>query len=118
MKRDMDLIREILIAMEERPAEARGETLHVADRSDTEVAYHLRLLVDAGFITAIKASSNAGPAWLPLDLSMKGHDFLDAARDKTRWTKATTLMKEKAGGFALDVLRDLLVGMVRGTISP
>jgi len=114
----MDLIRENLMAREARPAEARGETLQLADRSETQVTYHLGLLVDAGFITAIKASSNAGPAWLPLDLTMKGHDFLDAARDNTRWTKAIAIMKDKAGGFALDVLKDLLVGMMRGTVGP
>jgi hypothetical protein len=44
---------------------------------------------------------------LHYSISWNGHEFLNAARDNTRWEKAKGAMA-KAGGFVLPVLMQLL----------
>ncbi|HEY9074714.1 MAG TPA: DUF2513 domain-containing protein [Desulfobaccales bacterium] len=53
MKRDMDLIREILLAIEANPKyHADDLKLRFPSHSEDEVSYHCRLLVDAKLIDA------------------------------------------------------------------
>jgi hypothetical protein len=122
MKRDMDLVRDLLLRLESvslpnnTPA-----TLTVTSRDVTlpgddplAVTYHLRLLVDAGFVEATNLSR--------LDffgvkgLTWRGHDFLDSVRDLKIWHEA----KEgatKAGGFTVDLLFDLAKGLLKTQIE-
>ena len=54
MKRDMDLIRELMLTIESRDdTEYWAEDLEISgDRDIAEIKGHLQLLVDAGFIKA------------------------------------------------------------------
>ena len=50
MKRDMDLVREILLAIESFPFDGDAHEILIQGRSQDEVAYHLKLLCEAGLI--------------------------------------------------------------------
>ena len=52
MKRDMDLIREILLECEEQDGTDRMIQVKIEGHSDEEINYHMVLLKDAGFIEA------------------------------------------------------------------
>ncbi len=88
MKRDMDLVRAILIEMEKWTPGQDGGEIEVQGRTPEEITYHLGLMHEAGLIKAINASSHDGEAWLPLKILWDGHEFLDAARSDTVWAKA------------------------------
>ena len=108
MKRDMDLVRSILLQVEERSGPSMEELLP-ADRSVEELeryAHHTRILIDAGFLTGIDASSMDGPDWLDLQLSWPGHEFLSTLRDPTVWQRAKGVA-EKAGGASFQVLLEV-----------
>jgi hypothetical protein len=84
VKRDLELVREIIKMIEEDPeADNRADVrLDIPGRTDEEMAYHLDLLLDAGFI-------NARPEDLIVNgLTWKGHEFLDNIRNDTFWNKA------------------------------
>ena len=51
MKRNMELVRKILFALEERTSTVGG-SLMVEGHSREEVAYHCNLLFDAGLVRA------------------------------------------------------------------
>lgn len=108
MKRDMDLAREILLALEEMPADEEVE-LNLEGYSQEEISYHVRLLSEAGLIEAEDRSGYGGDDWQPERLTWAGHDFLEASRDQGRWEKATKLVKEKVGGITLDALKAILI---------
>ena len=84
MKRDMDLIRQILLAVE---AESQG--LIDSKYSKEQVAQHVALLQEAGFVNAAIARNhvNHPTAFVIHDLTWSGHEFLDAMRDDTLWNK-------------------------------
>ena len=52
MKRDMDLIREILFAVEKHDDKSGWIRVVIEGHSNEEVNYHLLLLKDAGFMEA------------------------------------------------------------------
>ena len=112
MKRNMDLIRTILLEIEKVNYEGGWINLQMAGYSDNEVSYHVMLLTEAGLIDAIDLSTNTVFAWAPKRLTWYGHEFIEASRDDTRWEKVKTIMKEKGGGFAFDVMKSLLITLM------
>jgi len=76
MKRDMELIRLILLDIE-------GETkVDLSPYSKEQIYEHKLLLRDAGFIHGMAIS---GPDFAVQSITMEGHNFLDAARDNKKW---------------------------------
>jgi len=82
MRRNMDLIRAILLSLEEKGYYPINETPAIEGYSIKEVSFHCLLCCDA------KLVSEDPP--LNLDrrvyLTMAGHDFCDLARDDERWS--------------------------------
>jgi hypothetical protein len=107
MKRDMDLIREILLKIEDYPDTDMGDVPKVEGYSEKEIYYNIWLLHDAGFIEAYDLSAGGDLTFFPKRLTWAGCEFLDSARDGRRWKQAKDIMKT-TGGFALDVLAMLL----------
>ena len=88
MKRDMDLIRQILLDLEESGAYTNWMDIDIEAYSPEQMDYHLELLVEAGLISV--ASSERGRSrQLPVRITWAGHEFLDAARDESRWQTVT-----------------------------
>jgi hypothetical protein len=110
----MDLIRQILMAVED--AEFTGgpiRHLKFEGHSEQEVAYHVMLLHEGGLVHALSASrSQSFDQWYPAYLTWEGHEFLEAARDDTRWNHAKDYLKEKGGPMIFEVLKAILLAYV------
>lgn len=118
MQRNMDLIRTILFALEEAPESDLGgwTTLEIEGHSAIEVSEHVRLLHESGLIDAQDASTMQTYRWHPQRLTWEGHEFLEAARNDSRWKRATDAVAEKGGGLTLDVLKALLIQYTRQAV--
>ena len=117
MKRDMDLVRNILLALEESNSDPlEWVNLKFDGRSDLEVSYHIRLLNEAGLIDAIDASSMDGTEWHAQCLTAFGHDYLDSVRDPEIWAQTKEGAK-KVGGFSLEVLGAIAKGLLKKKIE-
>ena len=90
MKRDMDLIREVLLEVEKVEGWDDWKQIEFKDRDPEEISYHVMLLAEAGLIEAKKICD--GGAWLPMRLTWEGHEFLDAARNDTVWKKTKDII--------------------------
>jgi hypothetical protein len=109
MKRDMDLIRSILLEIEKLPPTDEISELLIEGTDADEINYHLKLLHQAGLIEAVNASSMDGDAWIIRSLTWNGHEFLEASRNQTLWNKTKALVMEKGGGLSFEVLKQALV---------
>jgi hypothetical protein len=88
MKRDMDLIRKIMLEIEQNADPMAWVKIDIPDHSATEVSYHIKLLYEQGLVEANDCSDLGGISWKAKNLTYEGHDFLDAARSDTVWNKA------------------------------
>lgn len=105
MKRDMDLIRAILMELEELPENGGCNDVAVPGHSDQEIFAHVRLLNEAGLIEAVDFSTMDRMVWKPKRLTWDGHEFLDAYRDETFWDKGKELVLKAGGGLTLEGLK-------------
>jgi hypothetical protein len=122
MQRDMDLIRELLLKLEALPMRLGeivvipldAEEIAVPGYDSNQVDYHLTQIPKSGFIDEGGASPMVGIGFRCL--TPAGHDFLDSVRDPETWAK-TKKAAVRAGGFTLDLLRDLAKGFVKKQIE-
>lgn len=89
MKRDWDLVREILFAVEDLPPEATdGLRVSALEAYPPQlVAYHIEMLHQAGLLNAIVEKTSAGTAATANSLTWEGHEFLDSIRQDSIWEK-------------------------------
>jgi hypothetical protein len=113
MKRDMDLIRKILLAVELIESPRGAGPLRFDDYDDVDVSYHVMLLHEAGLIRARDDSGHGDFVWDPIRLTWAGHEFLDAARSETLWNKAKGLVLKSGSGLLFDVLKPLLTELIK-----
>ena len=122
MKRDMDLVRELLLRIEAQHIAAGSVLLLLYDRPPLkaenenmdEIAYAMRMIEGAGFLDLTDTQPAIGVALL--GLSWRGHDFLDSVRDPEIWRKAKD-GAQKAGGFTVGLLGELAKGLIRTQIE-
>jgi hypothetical protein len=112
MKRDLDLIRRILLATEEAPDFSLScSDLASEDQPVATIARHVRLVEEAGYLEAnlLDLEGHGVLDGTISRLTWSGHEFLEAARDNTTWQKAKRAVADKAGGTPLEVIKALLI---------
>jgi hypothetical protein len=114
MKRDMDLLREILLVIEESSS-LEGCQVKIPGRSTEEVYYNAQQAHDAGLIDTRFA--HGSPDFHVIRLTYQGHEFLDAARSDTRWTKAKEIVIKNTGTLSLEALKLTLETLIRHTLG-
>ena len=108
MKRDMDLIRQILLTLENAEEFETPLNLTVDGYDENEIVYHVYLLDQAGLIKAFDFSNDTFPDWRASHLTWSGHEFLAAAKDDTRWKKAKALITKHGGTATFEIVKTLL----------
>ena len=108
MKRDMDLIRSILLQVEATDDPQEWIDPEVEGRSELEVSYHVMLMDQGGLLEAMDRSAIGIFRWSARRLTWRGHEFLDAARQEGRW-RDCLLAAGGDGSVNLEVLEGLLV---------
>ena len=86
MKRDMDLIREILLETEKMPAMEMWTAVPLLGHDLNEVVAHVELAKEAGLVDAQVLLR--GPDACVLRLTNSGYEFLEASKQKTLWEQA------------------------------
>jgi hypothetical protein len=106
MKRDMNLVREILLGIEANPASERWDwpSAFKGRRDEHEVSEHLRLLKEAELI------EGKGGFY---ELTWEGNEFLDAARNSKIWGT----LKEKLLGEAVSCTLSAIIKAAHSLIE-
>ncbi len=109
MQRNMDLVRTILLRMESDPSGRAPRDLGIISYSSEEVGYHAHIMAQEGLIDGVDITTmrSKGPEVLPTKLTWKGHEFLDLARDQTRWNQAKAIIS-KVGSAPISVWSKVL----------
>lgn len=116
MKRDLDLARNILLAVEnnENAVGASFVIIEIPNRSQKEISYHVELLHEAGLIEAKDFSRGSRHyEWYPERLTWLGHEFLDSARDEDLWNRAKNKLTKETKNFSLGMLKTVLTELAK-----
>jgi Hypothetical protein (DUF2513)/Restriction endonuclease len=113
MKRDLSLIRKLVLMVEDAPT-GWAPKLAVDEYSESQVGYHAHLLVEAGLARGVDVTTHGseGPQALITSLTWAGHEFAELARDDDRWNKALGSIINGAQAITFEALKGLLVSAV------
>jgi hypothetical protein len=118
MKRDMELIRKLVLALEAEPGYPKNG-VKVEGYSDEEIGYHSHLMMEDGLAHGVNVTHHGSPcpAAELTRLTWKGHEFADAVRDEARWKNAMTFIKEKAGAATVAMLTAVLTDLMKKSLG-
>lgn len=111
MKRNPELIRNILLKIEANPPAQPMPSLECAGHTPEEVLEHVMLLKDGGFIEAF-VEGFEGPCfpaqfWI-YRMPWVGQEFLAKARNDTLWKKVVAQAEEKGMPTSISIINSLL----------
>ena len=108
MKRDMDLVRNLLLATER--ADCAIDAMDLYDEySNDQVAFHVEMMTAHGLIDArCKYSHEGSPLIVKINgLTWEGYDYLDAIRSDSVWQRSKAAIKEAVGDAPLSVIKEV-----------
>jgi hypothetical protein len=117
MKRDMDLLRAILLAVESNDDPQAVITPTVEGYTELQVCHHIALLADAGLLSARERSAIGVYYWSAGQLTWAGHEFLDCVRDDALWAEVKRLVQDASAGQAFRLLEDTALARLRQRIE-
>jgi hypothetical protein len=110
MKRDMDLIRLLLLEVES------GEKPEAMDHyTEEQILYHCELAIEADLLDGQVVHGAQGDAVGARiqRLTWGGHEFLDAAREDSVWSQAKKKTIETGGSWTMEGLKLILFELAR-----
>lgn len=115
MKRDMDLVRKILLKIEEDYVSTAVYNIKIDGYSDEQIAYHCKILYEAGLISDYKAQygSNELYSFGVGSLTWDGNDYLDKVRDDSTWGKVKKVAKEKGVPLLIDTVTVISAELIK-----
>jgi hypothetical protein len=115
MKRDMELIRELMLAIESQDGDFNYESVEKIGYEEPQIDYHLGLLIEAGLVVGEVHPLQGGysPIIVVDKLSWEGHEFLDNARNESVWKGTMKQVKEKGEGISIALLTQLLISAAK-----
>ena len=109
MKRDLELIRSLLFAVEKNEDPMALVDPKVEGYNELQISYHVMLMADAGLIKATDRSAIGVFRWSASHLTWAGHELLDAARHDDVWKQVTGGISETGENIPFELLKKLLL---------
>jgi len=93
MKRDMDLVRKMLLAIE-TDSSGFAPKIEIPNYTQEQIGYHAVLLGEAGLAIVVNVTSagSKSPEAMITRLTWTGHEFVDAARENQTWNQAKDMI--------------------------
>lgn len=111
MKRDMELIRKMVLLVEDNPSGWAPRRIEIEGYTHEQIAYHSYLLVDSGLASGSEVThlGSSGPEYKLTHLTSAGHDFADSARPQYIWDEVVADIRKKGIASAtIEVFKKLL----------
>lgn len=110
MKRDMSLVRDILLWMEKQEHGYADGQPQIEGYSEEEIGYHLYLMGQAGLVSVGDTTTlgSKSPRAYIESMTWFGHEFLDASNDEKIWKKAKENLLKPAATVSFEVLLEWL----------
>lgn len=105
MKRDMDLIRKVVLA-----AEAGPQFPEFDGYTKDEIKYHQMLAIEAGLLKGLIHRDSRRHTEIPAvviikDVTWEGHDFIQAIRDDASWGKVKKFLADSGKQASLEMIK-------------
>ena len=120
MKRDMDIVRKLLlyleVAVDYKPL--RSSDIAIGGYSDAQIGYHLGILADGGLIDVIDTNTKDSKVFscFVKGITWQGHEFLDSVRDDGVWSHTMEKLKP-VGSASIDIVKSVAIAYVSSKLG-
>ncbi len=117
MKRDMDLVRGILLKIEDEFVDTEIRNLSVEGYDMQTVAYHCQIMYDAGLLIEYNPieCDQGLLGFIVGGLSWDGNDYLDKIRDNSIWSKTKETITKKGLPLIFDTIKTVSTAFITAT---
>lgn len=107
MRRDWELVRQILLKLEDLSTTSSYLSPDGVPGYDPEIiSYHMQLMDEAGLIKAkCLKTSGQGLRCNAISMTWEGHEFLDKIKNDSNWNKVKGIAREKGLDLSFDVIK-------------
>ena len=115
MKRDMDLVRLILLKIEEEYKSTALIDLKIDGYDKETIAYHCKILCEAGYISNYNPIYAGDKLWdfSVGSLTWEGNEFLDKIRDNSFWHKTKEVITKKGLPLVVDTIKTVATDLIK-----
>lgn len=122
MKRDLDLLRDMLLVIESIEAKSQRviniETFYHLCSDSYTVSQHIRLLLDSGFIEADGPLYNGDAADFYITrITSSGYDYLDSVRNPGIWAATKAKLQTLGGSATLEIVKTIAIDLVKDYVA-
>ena len=124
MKRDLDIVRSVLLTAEaaDRPVDESALLGCCGDMR--RLAFHVELMHGRGLVDAAVSYDGFGEQPLSVEVrsvTWEGYDYLDAIRSPKVWARAKAVISEAVGDTSLSVVKEvctmIAIGMAKASLG-
>jgi hypothetical protein len=114
MKRDLDLVRELMLKIEALPA-GPSVQYRMDEVEDPVLLAHLQLLIAAGLVNGkISQTRGArGDVMIISGLTWEGHEWIETVRSPAVWDKTKTTLLENGGALSFELTKAVATQILR-----
>lgn len=118
MKRNWDVIRKIMIKLEDIPDEGGQLNSDSVAGVDNETAfYHMRLMIEAGLAVGGCSECVGALHGYLMRLTWEGHELLDKIRRDTVWNRIKDTAKKKGIDLSDEVVKGIAKALIEGMLA-
>jgi hypothetical protein len=114
MKRDMDLVRNIMLKAESLPP---GPPIlyRVSEVEDLVLLHHLELLIEAGLLRGkiTRSQGSRGDVIGVSGLTWEGHEWIETVRSDRVWEETKTTLLENEGALTFELTKAVAARIYR-----
>lgn len=119
MKRDLELIRIILLQIEQHVV-LEPFDMQIDGYEQGLVNFHLQLLDEAGLIEIFLDKDETGSILIaqPIRITWNGYEFLDMARNNSIWEKSKKFISQKSISVSISLFIEVMKIMINDLLQP
>ena len=118
MKRDLDLVRQLMLQIEALPA-APPVQYRMSEIEDPVLLAHLEMLIEAGLVNGrISRSQGArGDVISVSGLTWQGHEWVEMVRSQSLWNEVKSAVLDGGGVLTFELARAVATKLLRARLA-
>ena len=118
MKRDLDLVRQLMLQIEALPA-APPVQYRMSEIEDPVLLAHLEMLIEAGLVNGrISRSQGArGDVISVSGLTWQGHEWIEMVRSQSLWNEVKSAVLDGGGVLTFELTKEVASKILRARLA-
>jgi len=109
----------ILLEIESHEHGRAPRQFKIENYTEEQIGFHVHLMGQAGLLKVADSThmGSASPEAIPLAMTWQGYEFLEAAREPSRWQAATQKVKSAGAAMTIEIIKETLIALSKHALG-